>query len=122
MCSEWRKDFQKFLAHIGKRPGPGYSVDRIDNNKGYEPGNVRWATPKEQARNRRTNTVYEWCGLRLTLAEWAERASVNARLVRERISAGWSFEVALSTPLGQVRKVAACEEPAAVTKRKPNEF
>jgi hypothetical protein len=53
VCDEWLHDFQAFYDHIGPKPGPGYSVDRIDNNGNYEPGNVRWATPLEQNHNRR---------------------------------------------------------------------
>lgn len=53
VCPEWRDDFDAFLAHIGRRPGKGYSVDRIDNSRGYEPGNVRWATAYQQRHNRR---------------------------------------------------------------------
>ena len=48
----WRKDFAAFFAHIGKRPGPYYSLDRIDNDGHYAPGNLRWATKKEQTNNR----------------------------------------------------------------------
>lgn len=56
MDPAWRK-FRVFLAHIGARPSPTHSIDRIDNDKGYYPGNVRWATPKEQAGNRRDGNI-----------------------------------------------------------------
>jgi len=52
MCEEWRSSFEAFLAHIGPCP-PGLTLDRIDNNGNYEPGNVRWATWKQQVANRR---------------------------------------------------------------------
>lgn len=52
MCQKWRDSFEAFLAHIGPR-SPGLTLDRVDNNKNYEPGSVRWATPKEQRNNRR---------------------------------------------------------------------
>jgi hypothetical protein len=50
---EWQVSFQRFIDHIGPRPSKHHSVDRIDNSKGYEPGNVRWATSKEQTVNKR---------------------------------------------------------------------
>lgn len=53
MCPEWRHSFPAFLAEVGRRPGPEYSIDRIDNERGYEPGNVRWATKSQQMKNRR---------------------------------------------------------------------
>lgn len=56
MCEEWVNSFDAFIAHVGPKPDGGrrISIDRIDNNRGYEPGNVRWATASEQGRNRRT--------------------------------------------------------------------
>ncbi len=63
VCDEWRGDhgFELFLAHVGRRPGDGHSLDRIDNDGDYEPDNVRWATASEQVRNRRPRS--EWDGV-----------------------------------------------------------
>ena len=54
VCEEWRNNYEAFLAHIGRKPSPRHSIDRFPNNSGnYEPGNVRWATPREQNLNQR---------------------------------------------------------------------
>lgn len=53
MCAEWRDSFSEFLAYVGPRPSSGHSLDRIDGARGYEPGNVRWATQGVQGQNRR---------------------------------------------------------------------
>ena len=59
VCERWRDSFVAFLADVGPRPGPGYSIDRFPDNDGnYEPGNVRWATAKEQAANRRPRSCF----------------------------------------------------------------
>ena len=54
VCKEWRKSFQAFFDYIGKKPSPDHSIDRINVDGNYEPGNVRWATSKEQANNKRS--------------------------------------------------------------------
>ena len=53
VCKEWRKSFKAFFDHIGYAPSKDHSLDRINNNGNYEPGNVRWATPSQQANNKR---------------------------------------------------------------------
>lgn len=80
VCKRW-DDFALFLADMGPRPSPQHSVDRIDNNGNYEPGNCRWATLNEQARNTRTNHVLDVGGKELTIAEWAERTGLLSNTI-----------------------------------------
>lgn len=103
MCTEWVDSFTPFLDHVGRRPGPQYSLERIDNSRGYEPGNVKWATAKEQARNRRTSRILTKGGISRCLAEWAEVLGVSAGLIECRLRLGWSEERALSAPKVYVR-------------------
>lgn len=60
ICGEWIESFAAFLAHIGNKPDPTLSLDRIDNNGNYEPGNVRWATQSVQNANRRSYRSGKW--------------------------------------------------------------
>jgi hypothetical protein len=96
VCERWL-DFETFLADMGSRPD-GTSLDRIDNNGNYEPGNCRWATIIEQARNRRTNKIVEWNGIALGLCEWSVRLNIRSRTINARLTRGWSVERALTTP------------------------
>lgn len=75
VCPEW-DDYTVFLQDMGERP-TGRSIDRIDNAKGYEPGNCRWATKLEQMRNTRVARWIEFNGKRQILSEWAREFGTN---------------------------------------------
>jgi hypothetical protein len=81
VSARWRHDFMAFFADLGPRPSPGHSIDRLDNTRGYEPGNCRWATRSQQQRNkpRRANAVGA-CYLRRN-DRWQARINIHGRAV-----------------------------------------
>ncbi len=87
-------EFAVYLDHIMSLPNAGKSgltIDRIDNDKNYERGNLRWVTHRVQNRNKRTNHLLTVFGETKTLADWADdlRCKVDARVLWKRISRGW---------------------------------
>lgn len=103
VCDAWRTSFATFLSDVGRRPGKEYSIDRFpDNNGNYEPGNVRWATRKEQANNTRSNRLVTAWGKTQNVSQWARELNVKASAVYARLARGWSDENAL---VGQANKV-----------------
>ena len=76
VCKRWHK-FENFLADVGEHPGPGFTLDRIDVNGNYEPGNIRWSTLKAQANNRRNNVYITYQGETKTLTEWCEQLGLR---------------------------------------------
>lgn len=76
MCDKWHHDFGAFLADMGACP-PGHSLDRINNDGNYEPGNCRWATQQQQTNNQRRNIRVTWQGQTHTLKEVAGLAGVD---------------------------------------------
>lgn len=94
VADRWKK-FEDFLSDMGLAPD-GTSLDRIDNNRGYEPGNCRWATAKEQNRNRRDNVILTLNGRSQTLIAWCEELNLNYFTVHWRLRKKWSTEAALA--------------------------
>lgn len=97
VCKRWER-FEAFLSDMGVAPSPGHTVDRIDNDLGYQPGNCRWATITEQNRNKRSNVRLTLGSETLTSAEWARRIGITQTALRDRLKRGWSVESALTTP------------------------
>lgn len=94
VCARWRV-FENFLADMGRRPSPDYSLDRINNDGNYEPGNCRWATRVEQMRNTRRNHVVTVRGRDMCVTEAAEVSGLKPATLRRRVLNGWSIETAM---------------------------
>lgn len=95
----WIDDFMEFYRYIGPRPTSAHTIERINNNEGYEPGNVKWATRKEQNRNKRNTTWLTLNGVTLCSAEWTERLNIKRGTIWYRKQLGWSDEKILTHPL-----------------------
>ena len=95
----WIGNCSNFFKYIGERPTNLYSIDRINNNGNYEPGNVKWSTKEEQQNNRNFNIKYYFNGKNLTLPQWAREVNINHRCLSSRLfNLGWGLEEALTTP------------------------
>ncbi len=106
VCGRWQDSYEAFLADVGRRPSRTHTLDRIKNEVGYEPGNVRWATAKEQCRNMRKNRLLSFRGRICCLSEWAEVTGIPRAAINARLNDGWSVERALATPVRRYRRCA----------------
>ena len=86
-----------FIEDMGARP-VGTTLDRINNDGNYEPGNCRWATPREQGRNTRHNVLVTYQGRTQCVTAWAEEVGLETKTLQYRIRAGWPADRALTTP------------------------
>lgn len=98
VCDRWRHSFDNFIADMGPKPTESHTIERVDNDRGYEPGNCTWATRGEQASNRRSNRYVECRGERLTVTQWASRLGVSPGTLSYRVRNGWDDERAILTP------------------------
>lgn len=95
VCDRWRNSFEAFLTDMGERPN-GMTLDRIDADGDYKPGNCRWATSAEQQRNKRNSVWLEYAEVRLPLTDWAAALGLNYYTLHRRVSDGWPVERALT--------------------------
>ena len=105
VCDEWMKSFPAFFKHIGHKPSSLHSIDRINNNGNYEPGNVRWATRQEQNNNTRHNHLVTVGEITLNVSQWAKINNIKRDTIYARIRLGWKPEKAVSFPVSPLCKI-----------------
>ena len=106
VCDRWRESYVAFFEDMGRKPPIGYSIERIDNNGNYEPGNCKWETRIHQNRNSRHNRLVPCGGVWLPVTQACEILGLRPELVYRRLCAGWSPEAAV-TPRGTASRPAA---------------
>ena len=101
VCDRW-SDFAVFLADMGKRPA-GFTLDRKDGNRNYEPDNCQWASRKDQSRNRDYCRRVTWQGSERLLWELAEEHGIPNHLMHQRLYRGWSLDRVFTQPIRSPR-------------------
>jgi len=99
VCRAWRVSFETFLKDVGYKPSPELELGRIDNEGDYRPGNVRWETVSQNARNRRSSALITANGKTQTLAAWAKQTGLGRTTIGRRLAIGWTEEEAVNLPL-----------------------
>ncbi len=94
VCYRW-ESFENFILDMGHPPTKKHSLDRRNHNGNYEPGNVYWATSKEQANNKRNSKLLTVNGKTQTEAQWAREVGIDQRTINKRLSKGWTPEQAI---------------------------
>jgi hypothetical protein len=102
VCDEWRESAAAFVRYISPRP-KGMTLERIDNDRGYEPGNIRWATRAEQVRNRRNNIIVQLGEERLVLKDACARLGMSYDAIWRRLKRGASLQTVFNTPVQKRR-------------------
>lgn len=100
VCERWANSFANFLADVGPRPSHKHSLDRYPDKLGnYEPGNVRWATPKQQSCNQTTNIMLTVGHVTKPLPEWCDDKKLKRSTVYGRLNRGWTHDEAILIPV-----------------------
>lgn len=99
VCERWANSFTAFYDDMGDRPD-GMQIDRIDNSRGYEPGNCRWVTSRENNRNRRDSVYVEFRGERIHICQLAERYGISRTTLAWRLRHGMTIDQAVEAKVG----------------------
>ena len=103
VCKEW-DDFNIFIKDLGLKPSSLHSIDRINNNKGYEASNCRWATKKEQSNNTSSNVYFNYKGAKISAYHISKLSNLNIQTVTTRLNRGWSITRIINTPVKHKRR------------------
>ena len=105
VCERWRSSFENFLADMGRKPSKSHSIDRIDNDRGYEPANCCWADKKQQSRNRSCVVLIEKNGIKKCMAEWSEETGIPLGTIWWRINRlHWSHVRSITEPVDSSKR------------------
>lgn len=113
ICERWRSSFESFLSDVGGRPSPELTIDRIDNNKGYQPGNVHWATNAEQGTNKRTNRRVTIGDKSQTISQWAREKGFCPYTLYGRFHRGMTGDSLIGPLYARVSRLAPRCVPCA---------
>jgi hypothetical protein len=97
VCDRWLNSFEAFFSDMGSRPA-GTSIDRIDSNGNYEPGNCRWVTQREQVLNTCRARWYVYRGRSYRMHDLVKLSGLTVEQLKGRLKRGWSVEAAMETP------------------------
>lgn len=117
ICKQWRESFKSFLSDMGLRPSLKHSIDRINVNGDYSPDNCRWATPSQQARNKRNNVLITIDNETKTLTEWAKHFGVGVAAASIRHKQGHIGMAIFSTTVKQITHLGITDTIAGWSKR-----
>jgi len=105
VCDRWRfgedgvSGYTLFMEDIGQYARRELSLDRVDNSRGYEPGNVRWATATQQANNRSSTRMLTIEGMTRPLSEWSKMYNIGPKTILYRLRCGLTHAEAITNPL-----------------------
>jgi hypothetical protein len=113
VCQEWRDSFIAFYEHVGPKPSPKHTIDRIDVFRGYEPGNVRWVLQAQQVENTTVSRLITINGKTQTVSAWEREMGLSKGQVKAREGYGWTTEEAILVPSVMGQKTSAIVRAAA---------
>lgn len=99
ICKKWRESYSAFLNDVGRRPSMAHTLNRKDNEKGYSPENIEWATYSQQSRNRRSNRFIVIDGVKRMICDWADIYGIKYSLAYYRLKRGWDPKAAFTAPV-----------------------